>query len=608
MLDCRKNRLDYGQLLTPPSGYRLDRAIATAYSVDLGTLLSIPIALVHSQTLEGDPGGARLQLLEAIKRFSRQVKVYHQKGQLLLPAKLNWLYAWLEDALVPVLQNEPFSAFHPKMWLIRYVQQEDGAEEPTRYRFISLSRNLTFDRSWDVAASLDGTPRNRQFRRNRPLLDFLRALDRESPVDGLDQLLEELGRVEFETPFPFESHAFHPMGIEGHGGGALLSGTSRGLLVVSPFLHQKAIKSLVERTTRRLSVFSEYRELEKLPQELLERFDGHYLSEVIVDGEKMAGAEDGGPDAMQQNLHAKLFIFEDPENISWFLGSANATEAAVTKNIEFMLELRGTRPACGIRPRLKEFTGEDSGKGPFIPFDATEGGRDNSAEVARDGMVRRFEHALLKSDIIARIETASNGINFDLHLDFDLRAVEARDGFKLFVQPFNWGGEPSRLVPGTWQERVFGNIAEVELSRFIHFRIEDGPGLTIHSFLLKIDMPLPATRLDNILRRIIDSQDKFFDYLRFLLADEIRKEDLLGGDAGKKRNAPAEQVGGIFNHMPIYEQLLVTASRQPHRLQEIDGIVRQLSEGGDESVVPAAFLSFWEMFKPFIPLPPSGKP
>ena len=39
--------------------------------------------------------------------------------------------------------------FHPKCWLLRFAPEYD--DEPVRYRLLVLSRNLTFDRSWDVA-------------------------------------------------------------------------------------------------------------------------------------------------------------------------------------------------------------------------------------------------------------------------------------------------------------------------------------------------------------------------------------------------------------------------------------------------------------------------
>ena len=45
MLDFKKHRLDYGAMLVPPSGYRLAKAVAATYTLDLNTLLSIPVAL-----------------------------------------------------------------------------------------------------------------------------------------------------------------------------------------------------------------------------------------------------------------------------------------------------------------------------------------------------------------------------------------------------------------------------------------------------------------------------------------------------------------------------------------------------------------------------------
>ncbi len=64
MLDFKEDRLDYGRLLIPPDGYRLDRAVAATYSLDLEMLLSVPVALFYSQTLEGKCDPERFQLLD----------------------------------------------------------------------------------------------------------------------------------------------------------------------------------------------------------------------------------------------------------------------------------------------------------------------------------------------------------------------------------------------------------------------------------------------------------------------------------------------------------------------------------------------------------------
>jgi hypothetical protein len=124
MLEFRNDRLDYGRLLIPPEGYRLDRAIAATYSLDLNTLLSIPVALFYAQTLEGNLQGERFQLLEAIQRTAGIVTVYCQHGQIHVPERYNRLFAFMEEMIIPVKMADAFSSFHPKVWVLRYRPEE----------------------------------------------------------------------------------------------------------------------------------------------------------------------------------------------------------------------------------------------------------------------------------------------------------------------------------------------------------------------------------------------------------------------------------------------------------------------------------------------------
>jgi hypothetical protein len=636
MLDCKRNRLDYGELLRPPVGHRLDQGIAATYSADLGTLLSIPVALVYAQTLEDDLTATRFQLLEAIKQFSRQVKVYHQKGQLHVPAKLNWLHAYLEDVLVPILPDDAFTAFHPKVWILRYTATDDDAKNsghpeapeatsdsgtPPTYRILVLSRNLTFDRSWDVAACLEGQPRRRLVAANRPVLDFVRWLDAASPIPKATRLVEELARVHFSTPPPFESHAFHPVGIPGHKDNPVIRQSARRALAMSPFLHPEALRQIRQTCSSDIHLFSERRELQTIPVDLLKEFRCHQLNELIVDGERLENAEDGSADVQSQHLHAKLFLFEgcddDSEGSSrCFLGSANATLAALSKNVEFLLELRGGSPATRLRPRLRELVGEDDGAGPFVAFKLEEAGRDDSEERRQQQEDRLFEHALLRAPIEAWVEPVESGQNYNLRLELNLADVPQRSGLSLTVQPFTLGRgtKPHRLAPGRRESCLFPNLAEVELSRFLHFRIERKGSEAAQQFLCRIEIEgLPEDRLENILRKIIDSSDKFFDYLRFLLADEVTKEDLLASMEEESAGSGANQdetEDGWRTQLPIFERLLVTASRSPGKLADIDEIVRHLAnrEASGDDVVPEAFLSFWEAFRPFIPERASATP
>ncbi|MBO5884988.1 MAG: hypothetical protein J6Q51_04250, partial [Clostridia bacterium] len=56
-----------------------------------------------------------------------------------------------------------YPSFHPKFWLIKYVNNEGEA----LYRVVVLSRNLTFDRSWDVSFCMEGRKVAKRTAKNR---------------------------------------------------------------------------------------------------------------------------------------------------------------------------------------------------------------------------------------------------------------------------------------------------------------------------------------------------------------------------------------------------------------------------------------------------------
>ena len=49
MLNPNKNRLDYGEILSPPNNYELSFAIGTTYSLDLDALVGAAISRIISR-------------------------------------------------------------------------------------------------------------------------------------------------------------------------------------------------------------------------------------------------------------------------------------------------------------------------------------------------------------------------------------------------------------------------------------------------------------------------------------------------------------------------------------------------------------------------------
>lgn len=616
MIDPRLNRLDYGEQLRPPPGYRLDRAIAATYGADLATLLSVPVALIHAQTLEGDFTGARIELLDAIKRFATRTRVFHQAGQLHVPRKLNWLYAHLEQTLVPIRPSGPFSSFHPKCWILRFERADDHAARASEdalpvFRVIVLSRNLTFDASWDLAASLEGSPGAKIEAANAPLVEFLGWLDSHAPDPDFPRFSEELRRTPLSVPAPFDRLRFHPLGLPGRSGRApFLEEKAARALVMSPFLHADTLRA-IHRRVDHLELYSNRHELRRFPPGELAAERVYQFADALADLDLQDLGQEPSQHPAPRHLHAKLFVFEDAAKIRCFLGSANATRAAVERNVELMLELEGKAGPVSVSRLRRMLCGESDGadaqdrrRGPFEPYVPPPETTGDEAARRAENELRELKHRLISAPLHGVVRAAGDTGAFTLTVSADLTEVRWTEAFEIAIQPFNvaLARKPVVLAPGMRQEASFENLGEVELSRFLHFRIRhpDLPG--DHAFLLCVPVDgLPADRLDRILRRLIDSQEKFFSYLKFLLSDEITKEDLLGASLPEPGSFSSDGGTGGLTDLPVFEQLLVACSRHPERLREVDELIGRLdradtTEGG-APVVPAEFLNLWTVFR-----------
>ncbi|MCX7420946.1 MAG: phospholipase D family protein [Planctomycetia bacterium] len=607
MLDIKKHRLDYGAMLIPPKGYRLAKAVAATYTLDLNTLLSIPVALFFSQTLEGNFEAERVQLLEAIQRCPDVLRIYHQKGKIHVPRKHNRLYGLLEPCVVGILPDDAYTTFHPKVWVLRYEHDE----EPTMYRVIVLSRNLTYDRSWDIAAHLDGVVTEDQQRKNQPLVLFVKHLLSYQGFDGDRKFVADLRKVEFQTPAGFNKNFFfHPVGIDGHPN-PIVTQTGSRAICISPFVHDEAIKTLRGNVTDALLIFGCREELRRLDPQTLSDVRSFAISDLIVDGESQDKGEDGEGEQSEQNLHAKLYVYQrETTSTSWFLGSANATKAAFERNIEFLLELRGSGAAVQLDRLKDELLGENEQGGIFQRYEPPPEPFDDSETRKLDEALRLLEFDLLKHLEIreAAVTPSANEANFDLHLVLDPGSRKWH-GLTVKVSPFNSDGvESKELLPGCVTELVFQNINESNLSRFLRFEIWQGAEQQ-RAFLIKVEIEgLPNSRVSRILRSIINSRDRFFEYLRFLLADDLAKEPV-GTEPGEDGGDSNGEVGSIWDiSTPIFEQLLLASSRSPRRLKAIDDVIQQLrKEEGEDStsdVIPHEFLEFWEAFKQIVPQQP----
>ena len=131
-------------LLAPPApGYRLEHAVATTFTLHLTALLPVPLGLAGADlSTSTDP----LSILQAIRNYAGLIDVFCQAGHVAVPAQRNDLLAFLEPIVHQVKAPRPGHLFHPKLWVLRYVHDD----ESERFRLVCGSRNLTHDRAWDA--------------------------------------------------------------------------------------------------------------------------------------------------------------------------------------------------------------------------------------------------------------------------------------------------------------------------------------------------------------------------------------------------------------------------------------------------------------------------
>src|SRR5215211_7934321 len=100
MLEPRVRR-QLMEALRPPSGYELDRAVGTTYSLDLLALLTTPLAftIFETEREDGRTASDPLTLLETIRRYARRLSIFCQAGRISVPKSRQLLFGYLEDSV-----------------------------------------------------------------------------------------------------------------------------------------------------------------------------------------------------------------------------------------------------------------------------------------------------------------------------------------------------------------------------------------------------------------------------------------------------------------------------------------------------------------------------
>ena len=601
--DSNCDRTDYNIILMPPDGYKLDKAIGTTYSLDLEALTAVAICLGLSEETDSKLMQNPISMLNALQKVSDKIILFCEAGQIKAPLKPTALSILLEKMVVEVAlpkdrQLGRYPAFHPKTWVLSYVNK-DGDK---KYRFVVMSRNLTFDRSWDVSFSMDSSRMVRQKKKTKPIINFLDFLSGSVSNNvkdaGKKRTLIRNMQVELaDVSFSLDSKEFGenfeilPLGIGKNAyqmSEDVLFSTDRNsadstfheLVVMSPFLSESVIAdfNIAERglSDSKRTLITRRSELSKLKEMDTDNFTIYVLKDEIVDGED--AISDVMTDKMKQDIHAKIYIRRKYADVDLYLGSMNASYSAINKNVEMMLWLGTKNKYLNGEKFLKDiFCGSaDDVKNPFEKVTVMDAVQDIDGDNknALEQKIKELCRAKRKATI-----TEDNYGKYKVTVEFPGVTSDKT----IMVSPFN-----SKQEHTLCEKIKFTELEILQLSEFYELTAKEGED-EIHRIIMIPTIGFPEDRESAVVNSIVKDRASFVEYIAFVLGD-----DYLASMLEKK------QIGesGIFQHsndaMPVlYEKMLKTSVEEPERFRDIGYVLKMVT---DKEIIPDEFRELYDTF------------
>ena len=586
----------YTEALTPPPGMVFDEAIGTTFSMDPAVMLSVPVHLALLGGGQISPIRDGIAALEAVRRFSDHITLYCQRGRLQVPTPPHVLYGLLESMVVEVVAPRR-GVFHPKVWLMRFTNPDEPGT--VLLRFMVLSRNLTADRSWDIALTLEGRPTGRFRADNRSIGELIRRLP-EMAFGAVDQtrkdqalrLSEEFRRTKWELPAGFESVSFHVLGLKR---GGWRPPVSSRLVVISPFCRDSALRQLADTTSSADALVTRPETFADLAPQSWARFRCCYTLDEAAETED---GEDIDETATRDSygLHAKVYIFERGVNTHIVVGSANATNAALLRasNVEVLTELTGKRSLVGGVERL--LSADDLGE---VLVELQESGEQPDTDPLQQAAEKYLEaarNAIAGALLRIRCAKADEGHAWNVRLVGAFEHLEGIAGSRAWpiTVGIDHAVDLAKLMDDGHVD--MGAFALASLTGMVAFELRAAARDQQIRFVLNLPVEgLSEDRDAAVLQTVVRNRAGFLRYLLLLIGDlgyGLPLTDADGGGTGDTWGSIS--TGG----MPLLEELVRAYAREPSRLREVQRVVQRLTVAGDANdIVPQEFLDTWEIFE-----------
>lgn len=583
------NDLVYNEIVATP-GYELEFAVGTTYSLDAEAYLAIALSFARLGNATDADFQSPLRLLEGLRQANKHVAIFCNRGGLQPPVRTNPLYAMLDKSVFEVAdesKGKELANFHPKIWVIKEHSLDDRSKR--QIKLIVMSRNLTKDSSLDIAVTMTaplGIRTNAELRRkHQPLKDLLFILADKANAykrKKIKQLANELDTMgSLKLAHPYEDYEFLPIHFGENLNPAInlrqvLPGER--MAVVSPFIDAETLVWLNDyrRTQEKLLITR----LDSLTPEIMELYSGGNMEVWVMS--QIAEQNDIQP----MNLHAKMYFSWGIKGggINLWLGSANATHSGFYRNSEFMVKLKLKRGRNQFEDFKAEFCDEKKQMCERITSlpDIETVKEDNSLAIS----VRK--NLISRNNLTAQVVSTGD----DYIITVNAKRIKDIHG-KITLAPIQEPWNEVELTPELQQCRVKvttrSHLSEFYILKVVPFD-ED---ITPVKIVIKINTTgIPENRDDHIFRSLIDTRDKFLNYVEMMITDrpqELASLMLQTDDTiSMGSNAMVTHRGNT-----LYESLLRIAATNPDRLEDIEDLVNRL----DTKVVPDSFRQMSEMFK-----------
>ena len=450
-------------------------------------------------------------------------------------------------------------------------------------RVAVLSRNLTFDRSWDIALASEATP-GRRTASSGPLGRMISELAGlcTSPlpqelVERIAALSKEVARTAFPAPDGFSDTpiAFHALGLQRTRRWAPRLSNGRDIVAISPFVTSVALEMIHDLGWGKKRLIGRQEELDGISPKTLEQWD-----EVRVLTDSVSDELDEATSSRPSGLHAKIVVVEHGWDATWYVGSANLTTSALYgRNVEVIAAVSGRKVKVGISKFLSEF---DELCETYRPSEQDP--EENEDREAEDLLERAVE-AVARADLRIRCRPTEDLWNW--HLD---GRIALPHGVAVRVWPVSVDEEHA-----LWLDTpVSLALPTSRLTAFVAFELSINSAAVMNKrVVLKLPIEgVPAERTARILRSLIDSPERLLAFLRALLGGLEGFPDALEGDAAGT-SLGSWQAG--WDAETLLEDMLRAVSRDPARLETVRRLLADLrSTEESRDIIPEALYSVWQ--------------